>query len=490
MLQHAQEQQSHEPPHSVELEQALLGAILNSQDAFSRVQSFLKPEHFYEPIHALIFERACDAVAAGQNISPVTVALNPPQMGEELKRALGMSFAQYVALLCREATSLSGAQSYGTMIHQLYLRRKVEELGLAIVDNARTASHTDSAADLVTGAITELDGILADDDGKTRTDLAIGEAADRAIDLIDRAYQSNGALVGMTWGLKDLDERTSGIHKGRMVIVGARTSVGKSAFALSSLLNTAAAGHGVLYVSLEMTAEELTLRAISDILHADGGEPIPYFRLHKGQINKDDFERVSAAREFLKSLPLRIEEQAGLSVQQIVARARRARTHFAKQGKALDVVCVDHLHIVSGTDRYGSSKVAEVGETSRNLKALAKDLNVGVIALCQLNRSSDHDGGRRPMLADLKYSGDIEQDADSVILIYREAAHIEQRLKEKISEEDEANLQARLRECRNEMELLIEKQRMGPRGSVKLYCDMGSNAIRSLEKRYGQGVLA
>lgn len=481
------QEQAH-APHSIELEQAILGAFLNSQSAFERVSGFLRAEHFYEPVHEVIFQRISDSVAAGQNISPVTVALNPPEMSEELKRNLRMTFPQYVALLCREAVGTLNVVDYARLIVDLYLRRKVEELGEAIAQSSRSAGHEIKAVDLVTNAVSDLDKILADDDGRAKTDLAIGEAADRAVDHISSAYQRNGAIVGMTWGLKDLDDKTSGIHKGRMVIVGARTSVGKSAFALSSLLNTAAEGHGVLYVSLEMTAEELTLRAISDIIHADGGHPIPYFRLQRGQIEERDFDRVNRAREFLKSLPIRIEEQAGLSVQQIVARSRRARTHFARQGKTLDVVCVDHLHIVAGSDRYGSSKVAEVGQTSQALKTLAKDLNVGLIALCQLNRSSDHDGGRRPMLADLKYSGDIEQDADSVILIYREAAHIEQRLKDKISEEEESNLQMRLNQCRNEMELLIEKQRMGPRGSVKLYCDMGSNAIRSLEKRYGTEV--
>lgn len=479
------QEQTVQLPHSIELEQALLGCVLNSQDAYGRIQGFLKPEHFFEPIHAIIYERVQDAVAAGQNISPLTVALNPPEMSDDLKRTLKMTFAQYVALLCREAVGVSNVQGYASLIHDLYLRRKVEELGQAIVENARTASHTDSAADLVTNAVSELDAILADDDGRKKTDLAIGEAADRAVDAINTAYQNNGALVGMTWGLKDLDDKTSGIHKGRMVIVGARTSVGKSAFALSSLLNTASAGHGVLYVSLEMTAEELTLRAISDIMHADGGLPIPYFRLHKGHISEKDFERVNAAREMLKRLPIRIEEQAGLSVQQIVARSRRARTHFARQGVSLEVVCVDHLHIVSGTERYGSSKVAEVGQTSGALKAMAKDLNVGVIALCQLNRASDHDGGRRPMLADLKYSGDIEQDADTVILIYREAQHIEQKLKETTDNDTIGELNARLNQVRNQMELLIEKQRMGARGVVNLYCDMGSNAIRNLERRHG-----
>lgn len=468
-------------PHSVELEQALLGACLNSQDAYHKV-SFLKAEHFFEPIHAIIFQRIQDAVSAGQNISPLVVAQNPPEMTDDLKQALKMTFPQYVALLCREATSIRNAPDYARMIHELYLRRKVEELGQHIAEGARNADHTDSAADMVTSAVSELDKLLADDDGKKKTDLSIGEASDRAVEQIASAYQNNGKIVGMTWGLKDLDDRTSGIHKGRMVIIGARTSVGKSAFALSTLLRTAQAGHGVLYVSLEMTAEELTLRAISDLMYSDGGNPLPYFTLHRGQFAERDFDRIRQAQEDLHRLPIRIEEQAGLSVQQIVSRARRARTHFERQGKTLDVVCVDHLHIVSGTDRYGSSKVAEVGETSKTLKALAKDLNVGVIVPCQLNRSSDHDGGRKPMLADLKYSGDIEQDADTVILIYREAAHIEQKIKETSDEATLSDLNTRLNQVRNQMDLLIEKQRMGPKGTVQVFCDMGSNAIRNLER--------
>lgn len=469
-------------PHSVELEQALLGACLNSQDAYHKV-SFLKPEHFFEPVHAIIFQRIQDAVSAGQNISPLVVAQNPPEMADDLKQALKMTFAQYVALLCREAASIRNAPDYARMIHELYLRRKVEELGQHIAEGARNSDHTDSAAVMVTSAVSELDKLLADDDGKKKTDLAIGEAANRAVDMIASAYQNNGKIVGMTWGLKDLDERTSGIHKGRMVIIGARTSVGKSAFALSSLLRTANAGHGVLYVSLEMTAEELTLRAISDLIYSDGGHPIPYFTLHRGQFQEREFDRIRSAQADLQNLPIRIEEQAGLSVQQIVARARRARTHFERQGKTLDVVCVDHLHIVAGTDRYGSSKVAEVGQTSQGLKALAKDLNVAVIALCQLNRSSDHDGGRKPMLADLKYSGDIEQDADVVILLYREAQHIEQKLKEAKDTDEIGELNVRLNQVRHIMDVMVEKQRMGPRGTVQLFCDMGSNAIRDLARR-------
>jgi replicative DNA helicase len=307
--------------------------------------------------------------------------------------------------------------------------------------------------------------------------VSIGDAAEQFVADMTVRMQNQGSLAGVTTGFGDLDARTGGFQRGELVILAGRPGMGKSALAISSARQSAEAGHAGIYFSLEMTAKALSGRALTDAIF-DHNDPIAYSDAVAGSLSNAQAQRiVDAQREFRP--PFEIDPQGGLSASQIAGRARKYQQALERKGRTLDLVVVDHLHLVRASDRYRGNATGELTEISGALKALAKDLNVPVVALAQLNRGVEGRENKRPTLADLRQSGSIEQDADLVLMLYREAYYLTVRCSDPREEGDRI---ARLMEVQNRIEVIIAKNRNGPTCTVPLFCNIAANAFRNMAR--------
>jgi replicative DNA helicase len=293
--------------------------------------------------------------------------------------------------------------------------------------------------------------------------ISIGRAADEAVDRMTSVLQRNGGIGGITWGLREVDHKTDGLQRGELTILAGRPGMGKTGIGLGSALKMALKRYSVLYVSLEMMGAALANRCLSDLLFNTKNR-VSYWAITRGDLTDMQVEAVVESSREIRNVPLEIEQQAGLSVSQIAARARKHKAALERQGKTLDVIIVDHLGLVQPSSRYAGSRTHEIEETTGALKALAKELNVAFVALCQLNRAVEGREDKRPTMADLRDSGAIEQDADLIIFLFREEYYISRA--SKTSAEEDRRV-ARLAEVRNRLDLIIGKARNGPTGAVR-----------------------
>ncbi len=454
-------------PHNIEVEQALLGAILVNNEAYYRVSDFLEPPHFFEPIHGKIYEVAGSLVKAGKAATPVTLKTFLPA---DLDVA-GLNASQYLARLAAEATTVINAGDYGRTIYDLALRRSLIIIGEEMVNVAY-----DSPVDL--GPQSQIEDTerrlyeLAEtgkyDGGFQR----FARALTTAVDMAAHAYQRDGKLSGLATGLRDLDRMVGGLQSSDLVILAGRPGMGKTALATNLAYNIAKAWHGepqvdgrmktvnggiVGFFSLEMSAEQLATRIISE------QTTIPSYRIRRGEIQPTDFDRIAEAAREMETLPLYIDETGGLTIAQLAARARRL-----KRQKGLDLLVIDYIQLLQGSSRRAAeSRVQEVTEITTSLKALAKELNLPILALSQLSRQVENREDKRPQLADLRESGSIEQDADVVMFVFREEYYLGMKEPRPGSPEHEKWL-LDMSVVHGQAEVIIGKQRHGPTGTVKL----------------------
>ena len=442
--------------YNVDVEQVVLGAILVSKGAaLDSVCSILCSSDFYEPVHAALFEKFMDARSSGRVIDiKLTVASLGPDAHAPL---IGQTtVGQYVARLAAEAVTVSDAPSYAKVVRELAERRALKAIGEEL---AATAAEANNPAELAASAIEVLDPVAANHSGIAQHAVSIHEAGIGAVERMTTARQNPGQITGISTGLHDLDVRTNGLQRGELAILAGRPGMGKSALAISIARQAANAGSAALYFSCEMTADLLAARAIADMCF-DENDPIPYHNILSGKLSTAQAERIVEAQRDLKPLPLHIEEQAGISVAQIVSRSRRHHRMLERAGKSLDLVVIDHMHQVKASDRYRGNRVNEVTEISGALKVLAKELDAPVLALAQLSRRVEEREDKRPTLADLRDSGSIEQDADLIMFLFREGYYLERITCGEREKEDKRI--ARLGQVESLLEVNIAKQRNGP----------------------------
>jgi replicative DNA helicase len=449
----------------IELEQQLIGAVLMRPEALDYVGQMVA-EDFAAEAHRVAWAEI-DALHAGGRV-PTPHLVAPAMAGCKLGDVAPVA---YLIRCAGTATSMVNVADMARTIRDAADRRRMVAAGQSLIDRARLATFSEPLATIASGTIEVLDGVVSRRTSKFARRVTIAEAARSAILEIEDRRRSGRELAGATWGLKDLDRATMGMIPGNVVVLAGRPGMGKSAIAVSAALAAARAGHGVLFVSKEMKAEELALRALSDLAWSNE-RPVPYSQATRPDISDYDFEKLLRAEQKLAGLPLEIEPQPGLTMSQIAARARRVAREMEAKGRRLEVLIIDHLGIVKSSTRYAGNKVAETSEVSNALKPLAKDLDCAVVALSQLNRQVEARDDKRPTLADLRWAGEIEQDADVVIGAYRHAYYYEQR--KNLTPDEQATLDT----CRNELELIILKQRMGPTKTVTAFCDIGSNVVR------------
>ena len=454
-------------PHNIELEQALLGAILVNNEAFYRVSDFLEPRHFFEPVHQKLFEIAASLVRVGKTASPITLKTFLPA---DLDIA-GLTPSQYLARLAAGATTVINAADYGHNVYDLAIRRALIGIGEQMVNAAYDAAVDSSPQQQIEEAergLYELAETGRYDGGFQ----GFAEALSTAVEMAAHAYQRDGKLSGLASGIRDLDRMTGGLQKSDLVILAGRPGMGKTALATNLAYNVAGAWEGGLrpdghiestnggivgFFSLEMSAEQLATRIISE------QSEIASYRIRRGEIIPADFDRIAAAAREMEQIPLYIDETGGLSVAQLAARARRL-----KRQRGLDLLVIDYIQLLQGSSRRAAEgRVQEVTEITTSLKALAKELDIPILALSQLSRAVESRDDKRPQLSDLRESGSIEQDADVVMFVFREEYYL--RNKEPRPGSDEYfKWQAEMEAVHGRAEIILGKQRHGPTGTVTL----------------------
>ena len=469
------------PPHNIEAEQALLGAILVNNEACDRVSSFLDPSHFFEAVHARIYEAAATLIRAGKLASPVTLKTYF-ERDETLKEIGG---AQYLARLAAAATTIINAEEYGRAIYELAQRRKLIDIGTDIVNTSYDTPVDMNARDLIETAEQSLYEIA--ETGKYGQGFqGFGKALTEAVDMAANAYQRDGGLSGISAGLRDLDEKMGGLQASDLIILAARPAMGKTSLATNIAYHVAKnykADHqadgsvrildgGVVgFFSLEMSQEQLATRIIAE------QSGISSERIRRGKITEEEFHRIVEVSRELQALPLYIDATGGLTIAQVAARARRL-----KRQRGLGLLIVDYLQLLAGSAKRASEgRVQEVTEITVGLKALAKELKVPIIALSQLSRQVENRDDKRPQLADLRESGSIEQDADVVLFIYREEYYLA-RSQPRPNTPEHLEWQEKNDSVTGIAEIIIGKQRHGPTGTVELQFDAQLTKFQDLVK--------
>jgi replicative DNA helicase len=454
-------------PHNIEAEQALLGAILVNNEAFYRVSDFLEPRHFFEPVHQNLYEITGSLIRVGKIANPVTLKTFLPADVD----IAGLTVSQYLARLAAEATTVINAEDYGRTIYDLAIRRSLIVIGEEMVNVAFDAPVDFAPRDQIEDAerrLYELAETGKYDGGFQR----FAAALTTAVDMAARAYQRDGRLSGIATGLQDLDRMMGGLQQSDLVILAGRPGMGKTALATNLAYNVARAWQGevrpdgqretvnggiVGFFSLEMSAEQLATRIISEQTE------IPSYRIRRGEIDPSDFDRIASVAREMESIPLYIDETGGLAIAQLAARARRL-----KRQKGLDLLVIDYVQLLQGsTRRANENRVQEVTEITTGLKALAKELNVPILALSQLSRQVENRDDKRPQLADLRESGSIEQDADVVLFVFREEYYLKNK-EPRAGTDEHFKWQTDMEAVHGKAELIIGKQRHGPTGTVQL----------------------
>jgi len=453
-------------PHNIEAEQSLLGAILVNNDAFYRVSDFLEPKHFFEPIHQTIFETAGSLIRMGKVATPVTLKTFVPAETD----IGGMTVGQYLARLAAEATTIINAQDYGRTIYELALRRDLIRIGEDMVNVAYDAPVDFGPRAQIEDAerrLYELAEAGRYDGGFQR----FAQALTVAVDMAAKAFQRDGKLSGIATGLRDLDTKMGGLQPSDLIIIAGRPGMGKTALATNIAYNVAKAhraevqadgtmksvnGGVVGFFSCEMSAEQLATRIIAE------RTGIPSSTIRRGGITENDFEKIRDYSIELQSLPFYVDETGGLSISQLTARARRL-----KRQKGLDLLVIDYIQLLQGTGKRMDNRVQEVTEITTSLKALAKELNVPILALSQLSRQVESRDDKRPQLSDLRESGSIEQDADVVMFVFREEYYLANKEPRAGTPEYE-KWQLDMSLVHGKAEVIIGKQRHGPTGTVEL----------------------
>src|SRR5690242_18440101 len=470
-------------PHNIEAEQALLGAVLVNNEAFYRVSDFLEAKHFFEPIHQRIFELAGGLIRASKIATPVTLKTFLPGDVD----IAGLSLNQYLARLAAEATTIINAEDYGRTIYDLAVRRDLIAIGEDMVNLAYDAPVDSTPTQHIEDAERRLYEIA--ETGRFDTGFQrFAHALTTAVDMAARAYQRDGRLSGLATGLTDLDSKMGGLQPSDLVILAGRPGMGKSALATNLGYNIAKAwtgeirtdGHmatvngGIVgYFSLEMSAEQLATRIISE------QTGIPSNKIRRGDIDEADFEKIKDVSIELQTLPFYVDETGGLSIGQLAARARRL-----KRQRGLDLLIVDYLQLLQGSSQRSSeNRVQEITEITTRLKALAKELNIPILALSQLSRQDESRDDKRPLLSDLRESGSIEQDADVVLFVYREEYYHQMRKPLESNREKFAEWLAEADKVHGKAEVIIGKQRHGPTGTVELQFDAAVTRFSSLARQ-------
>ncbi|QBX37238.1 replicative DNA helicase [Brevundimonas sp. S30B] len=471
-------------PHNLEAESALLGILLFDNEKLEAIGGQLRPEHFHEPYHQAIFHALRSEAGAGRLADPTLIA------GTLVSHPAHQDYGgyKYLAALMEKSPPAPAARDYARQIYDLAVRRDLSRLGDSLKVQAHNFDQTAVAH------IADAEGVLfglAESGDKAQAIVPFAAASARAVAMAEAAFKRDGKLSGISTGLVDLDRKLGGLHPSDLLILAGRPSMGKTALATNIAFHVARSyvwepddgapsgrrtvdGGRVFFGSLEMSAEQLAARILSE------RSGVPGDRIRKGEADAHEIRLYADAATELSSIPLFIDPTGGINIQKFCARARR---HHRQHG--IDLIVVDYLQLMT-TDLAGGNRTQEVGIITGALKALAKELNVPVLALSQLSRQVEQREDKRPMLSDLRESGSIEQDADCVMFVYRDA-YYQARKEPRENTPEHLAWSDEMAHVDGLAEVIVGKQRHGPIGTVRLSFDEDTTKFGNLgrDDRYG-----
>ena len=460
-------------PMNIEAEQALLAALLTSNSVYERISDFLRPEQFYDDINGKIFEAIAKLLENNQLADPLTLK-NYFLQKDEMELIGG---DRYLIELAKNSTILSNTAEYGKLIYDLYQRREILKISDEITNEANSFDLETNASQIIEKAEVKLynlssTGEISQDFKKFSTSLV------EAINSAESAYKREGQLSGIATGFTDLDQLLGGFHKTDLIILAGRPSMGKTALATNiafKMVNTKSIDdenkkNVVGFFSLEMSSEQLATRILAE------DSSISSEKIRRGQLNSNDFQKIVKSSQTLGDLSLYIDDSPNLSISALRTRARRLKRKYG-----LNAIVIDYLQLIRPSLSRPDNRVLEIAEMTRNLKSLAKELNIPVLCLSQLSRQVEQRDDKRPQLSDLRESGAIEQDADVVMFIYREEYYTE-RKEPSPGTEDYQKWQEKMAKIHNVAEVLVAKQRHGPIGKVTLHFEGSTTKFSNLSK--------
>lgn len=457
------------------LERMLVAKILADNSVMAKLGKLTKGD-LVGISTAPAFDAAIDLAAEGRPINLATLkpALTAVRIGYDRTALDDLATDGVLRMPAGSVASESfPVEDMASRLRALACRRRLAEY-LDAVANA-SVDETVAMGAVAADCISQCNEFIAETNSDRKTAFNLYESAQQFIERL----QADDDPIEIPTGLKDLDDATGGWHRGQFTILAGRPSMGKSAIALSSMLRTAERGFGVLFFSLEMTQDQVTARALADYGYTQ--PRLAYSDMRPGKVNGAHVRRLYEAAERFRNMPIVIETKSGLTVGEIIARARVEKEVFEKQGKTLALVVVDHLLKVRPSDRYAGQPIKELDEISEGMCAMAKSLHVAVLGLHQLNRSVESRDNPRPVMSDLRGSGGLEQDADNVLFAYRPAYRFERQLDDP-DKRAEAEIEADA--LKHDLELQIAKQRNGPPRALEFFCDMAANVVRDKNWRH------
>jgi replicative DNA helicase len=447
-------------PSNLEAEQALLGSILVNNDIIDEVSTIVNSSIFYDPAHIKIYEVIENLNNKGMIANPITLK-NFFEKDNMLNEVGG---TEYLVKLTRFSGSAKQAVDYAKIIHEMYLRRELVLISDKLSSDTMNAnSNEQNAEDIIEGTEKSLFD-LAERGSFSQSFLKFNEALDQTIEMATLAMKSDEGIVGVPTGLSDLDEKLGGLHKSDLVILAGRPGMGKTALATNIAYHAAQNLMGrqekssIAFFSLEMSSEQLSTRILSEQARIKSDD------IRRGKVTESEINRYIETSRNIYNLPLYIDETPAITIATLSNRARRIKRLFG-----LSLIVVDYIQLMRApnSNNRSDNRVQEVSEITQGLKALAKELKVPVLALSQLSRAVESRDDKKPQLSDLRESGSIEQDADVVMFVYREAYYLENK-QPKLGSIEHAEWQSKMNDVNGLADIILGKQRHGPTGTVKV----------------------
>ncbi len=444
-------------PSNLDAEQALLGSVLVNNDIIDEIANIINSNEFYDPVHSKLYGLIEKLHNKGMIANPITLK-NSFEKDEGLTEVGG---TDYLVKLTRLSSSTKQSIDYAKIIHEKFVKRELIKISESLSEDAVDEKTEKSGEDIIQDT-EKLLFDLAERGTFNQSFLKFNQALDQTIEMATNAMKSDQGIVGIPTGLKDLDERLGGLHKSDLVIIAGRPSMGKTALATNIAYYAAKKTMddnkkaSVAFFSLEMSSEQLSTRIISEQSRIKSND------IRRGKITEEEFNRLIETSRNIHQLPLVIDETPAITIATLSNRARRMKRLFG-----LNLIVVDYIQLMTTGSKRFDGRVQEISEITQGLKALAKELNVPVLALSQLSRAVEQRDDKKPQLADLRESGSIEQDADVVMFVFREEYYLE-RKEPRLGSIEHAEWQSKMNEIIGAADIIIGKQRHGPTGNVKV----------------------
>ena len=457
-------------PSNLEAEQALIGSILVNNDIIDEVSTIINPTSFYDPAHTKIYEVIETLNNKGMIANPITLK-NYFEKDNMLNEVGG---TEYLVKLTRFSSSVKQAIDYAKVIHEMYLRREL----VMISDNlsSETLDSKNQSAEKIIESTEKSLFDLAERGSFSQSFLKFNQALDQTIEMATLAMKNDRGIVGVPTGLTDLDEKLGGLHKSDLIILAGRPSMGKTALATNIAYHAAQTilsrqeKSSVAFFSLEMSSEQLSTRILSEQSRIRSDD------IRRGKVTEEEINRYIETSRNIYNLPLFIDETPAITIATLSNRARRIKRLFG-----VSLIVVDYIQLMRSSSVKNEGRVQEISEITQGLKALAKELGVPVLALSQLSRAVEQRDDKLPQLADLRESGSIEQDADVVMFVYREAYYLE-RKQPKLGSIEHAEWQSKMNDVNGLADIILGKQRHGPTGTVKVEFEGIYTKFKDLKK--------